>query len=121
VDQRRAGPLRAAFVPVWRRPWMILARDTYGASVLALCGFVPVQGSGVGRYPETTLADAAAAEPVVALLPDEPYAFTPQHVPEVAEALGDVPVLPVDGQDLFWWGTRTPAAVERLRAALVGV
>jgi hypothetical protein len=24
----------------------------------------------------------------------------------------------VDGQDLFWWGVRTPAAVDRLRAAL---
>jgi hypothetical protein len=24
----------------------------------------------------------------------------------------------VDGQDLFWWGVRTPAAAERLRRQL---
>ena len=29
-----------------------------------------------------------------------------------------VPIIRVDGQDLFWWGSRTPAAVERLRAIL---
>jgi ABC-type hemin transport system substrate-binding protein len=29
-------------------------------------------------------------------------------------------VLIVDGQDLFWWGIRTPGAVERLTTALSG-
>jgi hypothetical protein len=24
----------------------------------------------------------------------------------------------VDGRDLFWWGARTPGAIERLRAVL---
>jgi hypothetical protein len=28
------------------------------------------------------------------------------------------PVVLVDGQDLFWWGVRTPAAAERLRRQL---
>ena len=29
-----------------------------------------------------------------------------------------VPVVRVDGRDLFWWGSRTPGAVSRLRAQL---
>jgi hypothetical protein len=29
-------------------------------------------------------------------------------------------VLFVDGQDLFWWGVRTPAAVARLAEMIVG-
>jgi hypothetical protein len=29
-----------------------------------------------------------------------------------------VPVVLVDGRDLFWWGARTSAAVDRLRALL---
>jgi hypothetical protein len=27
-------------------------------------------------------------------------------------------VLLVDGRDLFWWGTRTPAALDRLHGVL---
>jgi len=27
----------------------------------------------------------------------------------------------MDGQDLFWWGLRTPHAVRRLTAALAGL
>ena len=30
------------------------------------------------------------------------------------------PVELVDGQDLFWWGVRTPAAMARLRERLAG-
>ena len=32
--------------------------------------------------------------------------------------LGSVPVLEVDGQDLFWWGGRTRAARRRLHAVV---
>ncbi|MEZ5170203.1 MAG: helical backbone metal receptor [Acidimicrobiia bacterium] len=117
ADQRPAWPPRPAFVPVWRRPWMTLAADTYGASLLALCGFTPVGGAAGGRYPETTLADVADEDPLIAVLPTEPYEFTERHVTEVAEELGVSAVL-VDGQDLFWWGVRTPDALERLRATL---
>ena len=35
---------------------------------------------------------------------------------EVRRALPDAHTTFVDGRDLFWWGTRTPAAVERLRS-----
>jgi hypothetical protein len=31
------------------------------------------------------------------------------------------PVVLVDGQDLFWWGARTPAALARLRDRLAEV
>jgi hypothetical protein len=47
--------------------------------------------------------------------PSEPYPFTERQRPEL-EAVA--PVSFVDGQDLFWWGVRTPAAIERLGAAL---
>ena len=36
VDEARPSPPRVrAFVPIWRRPWIGLGRDTYGSSVLA--------------------------------------------------------------------------------------
>lgn len=107
-----------AFVPIWRRPWMTVAADTYGASLLAEIG-VTVVGAGSAtagdRYPVVELADVAAAGVDVVLAPSEPYSFKPLHL----EALATVaPVVRVDGQDLFWWGVRTPRAARALHAAV---
>ncbi len=53
--------------------------------------------------------------PALVLLPTEPYPFKERHVEEWA---GLAPTRLVDGQDLFWWGTRTPLALARLAEAL---
>jgi ABC-type Fe3+-hydroxamate transport system substrate-binding protein len=115
--KRRGGP-RRTFVLVWRRPWMTLAGDTYGSSLLHLLGcFNVFTGTGT-RYPTVELAEAAGRAPDLVLLPTEPYPFKDKHVAEVAAAFPGADVAIVDGQDLFWWGIRTPGAVERLAAAL---
>lgn len=109
---------RRTFVLVWRRPWMTLAGDTYGSSLLHLLGcFNVFTGQGV-RYPTVELAEAAGRKPDLVLLPTEPYPFKERHLAEVTEGIPDAAVTIVDGQDLFWWGIRTPGAVERLAAAL---
>ena len=117
---RRRGEPRRTFVLVWRRPWMTLAGDTYGSSLLQLLGCVNVFTSGSTRYPTVELADAAGRRPDLVLLPTEPYPFKDKHRAEVAEAVPAADVAIVDGQDLFWWGIRTPGAVDRLAAALNG-
>ena len=114
----RAHHRQDAFVAVWRRPWMSLAVDTYGASLLALLGVGNVFASATDRYPEVTLDAVAQRALDIVILPSEPYAFAERHAAEVRAALGDVPIAFVDGQDLFWWGIRTPAAADRLRGAL---
>jgi len=103
---------------IWRRPWMTMNDDTYGSSVLALLGFENVFGDDPVRYPETTLEDLGERRPDLVLLPCEPYPFQDRHLTEVESALPDARVQLVDGRDLFWWGIRTPAAVDRLCAAL---
>lgn len=114
-----AGPPRySAFVATWRRPWMTCNRETYGSSVLAALGIANVFADAADRYPEVTLAAVAARAPHVVLLPDEPYAFTDAHVPEVRNAVPGARVEIVDGRDLFWWGIRTPVALTRLGARL---
>ncbi len=110
------GRGRRAFVPIWRRPWMTLNADTYGSSVLAVLGLTNVFGPDPERYPVTTLAAAAARHPDLVLAPSEPYPFGPRHVAELRAVAGDVRL--VDGQDLFWWGVRTPAALERLAQSI---
>jgi ABC-type hemin transport system substrate-binding protein len=111
---------RSVFVPIWRRPWMTLSDDTYGASLLAAIGCVNVFAGADDRYPTVVLDEVAELAPRLVLLPSEPYPFTARHVAEVAAALPDAEVVLVDGRDLFWWGVRTPAALERLRAQLAG-
>ena len=117
--QRRGEP-RRAFVLVWRRPWMTLAGDTYGSSLLQVLGCFNVYDRSNVRYPTVELADAAGRKPEIVLLPTEPYPFKERHATEIGEALPDADVVIVDGQDLFWWGIRTPGAVERLTEALIG-
>jgi len=41
-------------------------------------------------------------------------------VREIELEVSGVPVVFVDGRDLFWWGIRTPAAAERILASLRG-
>lgn len=113
ASTRRAGR-SSAVVLVWRRPWMTVRDDTYGASVLAHLGIRNAAPDRATRYPETTLPALAATAPGLVLLPDEPYPFRARHVAEVQAALPSARVVLLDGRDLFWWGARTPAAVRRL-------
>jgi ABC-type Fe3+-hydroxamate transport system substrate-binding protein len=108
-------PATRAFVPIWKRPWMTLSGDTYGSSLLASIGVANVFADTAERYPTVTLDEVRAREPDVVLAPSEPYPFAERHVPLLD---GVAPVVLVDGQDLFWWGSRTPAARERLRSSL---
>ena len=105
-------PLRVrAFIPIWRRPWMTLNRETYGSSLLARIGIDNVFGDATDRFPEVGLDELDAD---VVLAPSEPYPFSERFRSELEVV---APVVFVDGQDLFWWGSRTPAAIERMRAA----
>lgn len=112
------APTLRAFVPIWKRPWMSLAGATYGSSLLAAIGVANVFADAGTRYPTVTLDEVRERRPDVVLAPSEPYPFAERHVPLLAEV---APVVLVDGQDLFWWGTRTPVALARLRAQLADI
>jgi ABC-type Fe3+-hydroxamate transport system substrate-binding protein len=108
-------PARRAFVPVWRRPWVTCNHDTYASSLLARIGVANVFAGDEMRYPTTTLDEVVARQPDLVLAPSEPYPFAERHRAELETV---APVVFVDGQDLTWWGVRTPAALERLRTVL---
>ena len=101
------------FVPIWRKPWMTVSDDTYGSSMLVAAGYRNVFSAHSERYPTVDDAEIVAANPSRVLAPSEPYPFTMRQHDELAAF---APVTFVDGKDLFWWGARTPAALERLRA-----
>ncbi len=98
-----AGPRRTAVVPVWRRPWMAVGSATFTGDVLARLGVDNVLGGSPERYPRFT-PPVEGVDLVV--LPDEPYAFSPEDGPE---AFPGVPAACVSGRHLTWYG---PSLVE---------
>ena len=100
--------LRRALVPIWRRPWMTINGDTYGSSLLAHVGIGNAFADHVDRYPTVESLDEVVAD--VVLAPSEPFPFDERHRAELERV---APVTFVDGRDLFWWGVRTPGAIER--------
>ncbi|MFE5797435.1 helical backbone metal receptor [Streptomyces sp. NPDC056503] len=108
-----------AVVPIWRRPWMVLGRDTFAGDLLGRLGVRNLYADHPERYPKLPLAELTGAGPRLVVLPDEPYRFTaddgPEAFPGAAAAL-------VDGRMLTWYGpslARAPRILGRaLRAAL---
>ncbi|MFF3752643.1 helical backbone metal receptor [Streptomyces sp. NPDC002018] len=106
---------RGAVVPVWRRPWMVLGRDTFAGDLLARLGVVNLYGNHPERYPRVPLDELRAAGADLVVLPDEPYRFTADDGPE---AFPGLPAALVDGRYLTWYGPSLVRAPAALRAAL---
>ena len=105
-----AAARRPAFVPIWRRPWMALGPDTYGASLLAASGIAVVPADARSATPRSTESLRGALD--VVLAPDEPYRFTDATSSSSRRSRRRCGV---DGKDLFWWGERTRRALARFR------
>ncbi|MEU1227133.1 helical backbone metal receptor [Streptomyces sp. NPDC005828] len=108
------GPVTAV-VPIWRRPWMVLGRDTFAGDLLARLGVRNLYDDHPERYPRLPLDELRAARPDLVVLPDEPYRFTrddgPEAFPGTAAAL-------VDGRMLTWYGPSLAEAPRVLSRAL---
>jgi hypothetical protein len=104
-----------AVVPIWRRPWMVLGRDTFAGDVLRQLGVANAYAGAADRYPRVGLEELRGAEADLVVLPDEPYAFGPDDGP--AE-FGDRPVALVSGRHLTWYGPSLVEARDVLEAQL---
>jgi ABC-type Fe3+-hydroxamate transport system substrate-binding protein len=104
---------RRAVVPIWRRPWMAVGRDTFTGAVLARLGVDNVLAQAEERYPRVDPTDLPPHDLVV--LPDEPYRFTAEDGPE---AFPEAPVVLVSGRLLTWYGPSLLEAARELPAAL---
>jgi ABC-type hemin transport system substrate-binding protein len=104
---------RRALVPIWRRPWMALGRDTFAGDVLARLGVDNVLADHPERYPRFDPSELPPFDLVV--LPDEPYAFTWDDGPET---FSRVPAACVSGRHLTWYGPSLAEAADVLGAQL---
>ncbi|MFJ3902646.1 helical backbone metal receptor [Streptomyces sp. NPDC090025] len=109
-------PLRAV-VPIWRRPWMVLGRDTFAGDLLRRLGVRNVYEDHAERYPAVPVDRLNAAGADLVVLPDEPYRFTHDDGPEAFPGLRAVLV---DGRQLTWYGPSLSAAARALPRALRG-
>lgn len=103
---RDVAPMWArAVVPVWRKPWVVLGRDTFGGDVLRRLGVATVYSDHAERYPRPKLDELRArfadGQADLLVLPDEPYEFTDDDGPE---AFPGVPYVLVSGRYLTWYG-----------------
>jgi ABC-type Fe3+-hydroxamate transport system substrate-binding protein len=104
-----------AVVPIWRRPWMVLGRDTFAGDVLARLGVRNVFAGSADRYPRLAKDDPATVDAELVVFPDEPYAFTPDDGPE---AWPQAHPAFVSGRHLTWYGPSLVEAPEILIAQL---
>lgn len=106
---------RTAVVPIWRRPWMVLGRDTFAGDVLSRLGVDNAYATHAERYPRVTVGELRAVAPDLVVLPDEPYRFTADDGPE---AFTGLPCALVGGRHLTWYGPSLAEAPRVLAAAL---
>jgi ABC-type Fe3+-hydroxamate transport system substrate-binding protein len=114
ADPPRLPGVRAV-VPIWRRPWMVLGRDTFAGDVLARLGVVNVFAGHAERYPRLGRDEPAGVGAELVVLPDEPYAFTPDDGPE---AWPQCRAAFVSGRHLTWYGPSLAEAPALLAAQL---
>jgi ABC-type Fe3+-hydroxamate transport system substrate-binding protein len=109
-------PSVRAVVPIWRRPWMVLGRDTFAGDVLSRLGVVNVFADSADRYPKLGKEDPGVVDAELVVFPDEPYAFTPDDGPETWPQAR--PVF-VSGRHLTWYGPSLIEAPAVLNAQLI--
>jgi len=110
-----AGRPRRAVIPVWRRPWMVLGRNTFAGDLLARLGVANVYAGHPERYPRADLAELNGSGAELVVLPDEPYAFSADDGPE---AFPGIPAALVSGRYLTWYGPSLAEAPDVLAARL---
>lgn len=150
VNDQQAIPI---FYPIWMdfhndTPWfMTVHATTYAHAVLEICGarnvfaerkrrypleadlgLSPIEDPGERdcRYPRVTIEEIRARSPEVILLPDEPFAFSEDHVGQIEELLHDTPAVQkgniriIDGKLVHWHGTTLAKALVELPLVIQG-
>lgn len=118
-DASKYPPVRYA-VLIWREPLMAVNNDTFIAGLLGLPGGQNVFGERPDRYPVITAKELHDADPLLVILPNEPFPFEEKHASELAEATGlpRVRFKLADGELLSWHGSRTPRGIDYAEGVL---
>lgn len=105
---------RAAYV-IWRKPYMVVGKDTYIQSMLERMGFINPFIHSEGRYPAVSVEEFQQAELDCLLLASEPFPYKEKHIPEFQKFLPNTEIILVDGE-MFWYGPRMLEAASYLQS-----
>jgi hypothetical protein len=96
---------------VWRKPWMILQRETFIGSILEKMGLSLVSYPSEKKYPEVELDWLLQQKNIAFLFSSEPYPFEKR-----AEELKGFtpPCALVDGEAFGWFGIRSLEFLEKI-------
>ena len=108
------GPAARVLYCIWQDPWMSVSADTYIARMMAEIGW-SVPELGPQRYPVFSWSEQVVANIDGVLLSTEPYRFTQAHADALEKQIGK-PVQLVDGEMMSWYGSRSLAGMQYLRA-----
>ena len=93
---------------------MVVGSATFTGDLAARLGLDNVYGNHVSRYPNVNVEDLAACRADMVVLPDEPYAFSPDDGPEMFRRQR---VALVEGRSLTWYGPSLVTARDLLKRA----
>lgn len=105
---------------IWRKPYMVAAKNTFIDSILKTFGVKNVF-EDLERYPEINPELLAVRKPDLVFLSSEPYSFSEKHFDEFRVLYPAANVVLVDGEMFSWYGSRLKYAAkyfEELRKEL---
>lgn len=88
---------------IWRKPWMVVGKDTFIDYLLNLCRLENIY-SDQSRYPEIELEELKPAD--YYLLSSEPFPFQEKHKVEIEAFTKEGDFRFVDGEYFSWYGSR---------------
>ena len=116
VDERKFATIPL----IWYQPIMAVSPRKYPGAILTHVGFDVIDTHPKSNgYPELTMEDFVAHQPMLILLTSEPHEFTRQEGEEISQRIisagGARPMVKlIDGEDLTWFGSKTAKAIKNL-------
>ncbi|MFD0863435.1 ABC transporter substrate-binding protein [Sungkyunkwania multivorans] len=109
----KTRPIKKVAYFIWRKPWMVVGKDTFINYLLELNHFENVY-KHKGRYPEIDLENlrSEGGGPEVVFLSSEPYPFKEDHAFEIARYVQNGKTVFVDGELFSWYGSRLTKSFE---------
>lgn len=97
---------------IWKRPWMVVGKNTFIDHLLELNNFENIFRSERSRYPETDLGRLNAKNVDKIFLSTEPFPFKEEDKEWFKNAVRKDCIHIVDGEYFSWYGSRLIAAFE---------
>lgn len=100
---------------IWKKPWMVAAKDTFINELLELNKFINYYGH-LKRYPEVKLSEEHPESAELVLLSSEPFPFKEKHRIILKTFFPQARVMIVDGEAFSWYGSRLLNAFDYFKA-----